>query len=279
MSRGENMDNNITIYVLSDSIGETGEQVARAAASQFSPLKYDVIRYPYITDKEQIKEAFEEAKERKSIIIYTVVIENLRNYIIDMGQKYNIPVIDLMSPTLNALELVLGRKPKRESGIIRRLDEKCFRKVEAVEFAVKYDDGKDARGIKKADIVLIGVSRTSKTPLSMYLAHKHFKVANVPLVPEVPAPEELFEKDSKRIFGLIANPFKLNEIRQERLKSLGLNNNANYASIERINYELEYSKRIMEKLNCVVIDVSNKAVEETAGIIMEHMRNNFGTEV
>lgn len=279
MSRGENMDNNITIYVLSDSIGETGEQVARAAASQFSPLKYDVIRYPYITDKEQIKEAFEEAKERKSIIIYTVVIENLRNYIIDMGQKYNIPVIDLMSPTLNALELVLGRKPKRESGIIRRLDEKYFRKVEAVEFAIKYDDGKDARGIKKADIVLIGVSRTSKTPLSMYLAHKHFKVANVPLVPEVPAPEELFEKDSKRIFGLIANPFKLNEIRQERLKSLGLNNNANYASIERINYELEYSKRIMEKLNCVVIDVSNKAVEETAGIIMEHMRNNFGTEV
>lgn len=279
MSRGENMDNNITIYVLSDSIGETGEQVARAAASQFSPLKYDVIRYPYITDKEQIKEAFEEAKERKSIIIYTVVIENLRNYIIDMGQKYNIPVIDLMSPTLNALELVLGRKPKRESGIIRRLDEKYFRKVEALEFAVKYDDGKDARGIKKADIVLIGVSRTSKTPLSMYLAHKHFKVANVPLVPEVPAPEELFEKDSKRIFGLIANPFKLNEIRQERLKSLGLNNNANYASIERINYELEYSKRIMEKLNCVVIDVSNKAVEETAGIIMEHMRNNFGTEV
>jgi len=279
MSRGENMDNNITIYVLSDSIGETGEQVARAAASQFSPLKYDVIRYPYITDKEQIKEAFEEAKERKSIIIYTVVIENLRNYIIDMGQKYNIPVIDLMSPTLNALELVLGRKPKRESGIIRRLDEKYFRKVEAVEFAVKYDDGKDARGIKKADIVLIGVSRTSKTPLSMYLAHKHFKVANVPLVPEVPAPEELFEKDSKRIFGLIANPFKLNEIRQERLKSLGLNNNANYASIERINYELEYSKRIMEKLNCVVIDVSNKAVEETAGIIMEHMKNNFGTEV
>ncbi|NLX61368.1 MAG: kinase/pyrophosphorylase [Tissierellia bacterium] len=273
------MDNNITIYILSDSIGETGEQVARAAASQFSPLKYDVIRYPYVTDEEQIKEAFEEARERKSIIIYTIVIEKLRNYIIELGQKYNIPVIDLMSPTLNALEAVLGRKPKRESGIIRRLDEQYFRKVEAVEFAVKYDDGKDARGIKKADIVLIGVSRTSKTPLSMYLAHKHFKVANVPLVPEVPAPEELFEKDSKRIFGLIANPFKLNEIRQERLKSLGLNNNANYASIERINFELEYSKRIMEKLNCVIIDVSNKAVEETAGIIMEHMRNNFGTEV
>ena len=151
--------------------------------------------------------------------------------------------------------------------------------MEAVEFAVKYDDGKDTRGIKKADIVLVGVSRTSKTPLSMYLAHKHFKVANVPLVPEVPVPEELFAKDVKRVFGLIANPFKLNEIRQERLKSLGLNNNANYASIERINLELEYSKKIMEKLNCTVIDVSNKAVEETAGIIIDHMKENFGEEI
>ena len=157
--------------------------------------------------------------------------------------------------------------------------EKYFRKVEAVEFAVKYDDGKDTRGIKKADIVLVGVSRTSKTPLSMYLAHKHFKVANVPLVPEVPAPEELFAKDVKRVFGLIANPFKLNEIRQERLKSLGLSNNANYASIERINLELEYSKKIMEKLNCTVIDVSNKAVEETAGIVIDYMKKNFGEEI
>lgn len=279
MSRGEAMDNSITIYVLSDSIGETGEQVARAAISQFNPGKYEIIRYPYITDEEQIKEVFEEAQEGKSIIIYTIVIDRLRQYIMEMGNKHKIPVIDLMTPTIEALEGVLGSKPKRESGLIRRLDEKYFRKVDAVEFAVKYDDGKDARGIKKADIVLIGVSRTSKTPLSMYLAHKYFKVANVPLVPEVPVPEELFQKDSRRIFGLIANPFKLNEIRQERLKSLGLSNNANYASIERINFELEYSKSIMERLNCVVIDVSNKAVEETAGIIINHMRNNFGDDI
>ena len=279
MSRGETMDKSIAIYVLSDSIGETGEQVARAAASQFSPQKYEIIRHPYITEEKQIKEVFEEAKDRKIIIIYTIVIDNLRDYVMKLGNEYNIPVIDLMSPTINALEVVLNRKPKRESGLIRRLDEKYFRKVDAVEFAVKYDDGKDARGIKKADIVLIGVSRTSKTPLSMYLAHKYFKVANVPLVPEVSPPEELFEKDSRRIFGLIANPFKLNEVRQERLKSLGLNDNANYASIERIKVELEYSKSIMEKLNCVVIDVSNKAVEETAGIIINHMRNNFSDNI
>jgi hypothetical protein len=273
------MDKSITIYVLSDSIGETGEQVARAAVSQFDPERCEVRRFPYITYEEQIQEVFEEAEHEKSIIIYTIVIERLRNFIIEMGKKFNIPVVDLMTPALNALEQVLGYGPKRESGLIRRLDEKYFRKVEAVEFAVKYDDGKDTRGIKKADIVLVGVSRTSKTPLSMYLAHKNFKVANVPLVPEVPAPEELFLKDVRRVFGLIANPFKLNEIRQERLKSLGLSNNANYASIERIKLELEYSKKIMEKLNCKVIDVSNKAVEETAGIVIDRMKKNFGEEI
>ncbi|NMA85722.1 MAG: kinase/pyrophosphorylase [Tissierellia bacterium] len=270
------MDKSITIYVLSDSIGETGEQVAKAAVSQFNPERYEVRRFPYITHKDQILEVFEEARYEKCIIIYTIVIEELKDNVIELGEKYNIPTVDLMTPALDSLEDVLGYAPKRESGLIRRLDEKYFKKVEAVEFAVKYDDGKDTRGIKKADIVLVGVSRTSKTPLSMYLAHKNFKVANVPLVPEVPAPEELFLKDPKRVFGLIANPFKLNEIRQERLKSLGLKNNANYASVERIELELEYSRQIMEKLNCIVIDVSNKAVEETAGIVIDYMKENFG---
>lgn len=279
MNRGDIMDNSITVYILSDSIGETGEQVARAAISQFNPEKYDIRRFPYITEKNQIVEVFQEAENENSIIIYTMVIKELRNFIIQMGSDLNIPVVDLMTPALDALENVLGYEPKRESGLIRKLDEKYFKKVEAVEFAVKYDDGKDTRGIKKADIVLVGVSRTSKTPLSMYLAHKHFKVANVPLVPEVPAPYEIFAKDVKRVFGLIANPFKLNEIRQERLKSLGLSNNANYASLDRIKLELEYSQEIMKKLNCTVIDVSNKAVEETAGIVLEHMKRNFGDEI
>ena len=121
------MDKSITIYVLSDSIGETGEQVARAAVSQFDPERCEVRRFPYITYEEQIQEVFEEAEHEKSIIIYTIVIERLRNFIIEMGKKFNIPVVDLMTPALNALEQVLGYGPKRESGLIRRLDEKYFR--------------------------------------------------------------------------------------------------------------------------------------------------------
>lgn len=268
------MDKNITVYILSDSIGETGELLSRAALSQFNTGKYEVRKFPYITDKEQIIEIFEEAKNQPSVFIYTIVIEELRNFIRDKGKELNILTVDIMSPTLDAISKVLGCEPKRESGLIRKLDENYFKKVESVEFAVRYDDGKDPRGIKKADIVLVGISRTSKTPLSMYLAHKNYKVANMPLVPEVSPPKELFEKDKSQVIGLVANSDKLNEIRRERLKSLGLDNNANYANVDRINRELEYSKEIMDKLGCRVIDVSNKAIEETAGIIMEYMRKN-----
>ncbi len=273
------MENSLTVYVLSDSIGETGELLARAALSQFNSGKYHVRRYPFVTAEDQIVEVFNEAIKEPSIIIFTIVIEELKRFIEDLGRKYNIPTVDLMTPALNAMSSVLQFQPKRESGLIRKLDENYFRKVEAVEFAVKYDDGKDPRGILKSNIVLVGISRTSKTPLSMYLAHKNYKVANVPLVPEVPPPKELFEKDKRRVIGLIANPIKLNEIRQERLKALGLDNNANYANINRINMELEYSREIMEKLGCLVIDVSYKAIEETAGIIIDHLKENFGDKV
>lgn len=272
------MDEQITLYAVSDSIGETGELIARAAIRQFND-NYEIKRYPYIEEEKQIYEIFEDAKLRKSIIIYTTVSEKNRELFEKMGKTLNIPTIDVMSPPMNALEKLLGHPPKREPGIIRRMDENYFRKVEAIEFAVKYDDGKDPRGIKKADICLVGISRTSKTPLSMYLAHKNYKVANVPLIPEVPPPKELFEKDNRRLVGLIANPIKMNEIRQERLKALGLDNTANYANIDRIRRELEYSKEIMKKIDCIQIDVSNKAIEETASIVLEHMRSIFGEKI
>ncbi len=267
------MNRELVVYVLSDSIGETGEQVAKACISQFNSGKYEVRRFPYITDSEQIEEIIKEAEKKNSIILFTVVVDELRKCILQKSKEYNIQAIDLMQPIIKAMESVVEISPKREPGLIRKLDEKYFKKVEAVEFAVKYDDGKDTKGIKRADIVLIGVSRTSKTPLSMYLAHKNIKVANVPLIPEVAPPEELFEIDKNRIIGLTANPIKLNEIRQERLKALGLKNNANYASMERILNEIDSAEKLMKKLNCTIIDVSSKAVEETAGIILEMIKS------
>ncbi|MGL5506493.1 MAG: pyruvate, water dikinase regulatory protein, partial [Paraclostridium sp.] len=181
---------------------------------------------------------------------------------------------DLMTPILKEITNKVGEKPKREPGIIRKLDESYFKRVEAIEFAVKYDDGKDPRGILKSDIVLLGISRTSKTPLSMYLANKNIKVANVPLVPEIPIPKEVFEVNPKKIIGLTNSPEKLNQIRQERLKALGLSSNANYAKFDRILQELDYSEQVMKRVGCPVINVSNKAIEETAGIILDIMKEN-----
>ncbi|MCG8541927.1 MAG: kinase/pyrophosphorylase [Clostridia bacterium] len=268
------MDEKLYIFILSDSIGETAEQVAKAAAAQFKGINYVLKRYAYISDKDQLENIIDEASKLKSIIIFTTVIEDLKETIIIECEKNNLQYVDIMSQLLISFHNVLGNEPVHVPGTMRKLDERYFRRVAAIEFAVKYDDGKDSRGIKKADIVLIGVSRTSKTPLSMYLAHKNIKVANVPLVPEAPLPQELFEIPSKRIMGLTANPMKLNEIRQERLKALGLSNNASYANLDRILEELDYAEEIMKKIGCPVIDVSNKAVEESASIIMEIMREN-----
>ena len=265
--------NNI-IYILSDSLGETGEQVARAAIGQFNVGGYETRKFPYITEIEQIEEILDEARNERCIIVFTIVIDGLKRFLEIRAEELGIKTIDLMSPIIEAVKELVGLEPKKEAGIIRKLDEDYFKKIEAVEFAVKYDDGKDNRGGKKADIVLVGISRTSKTPLSMYLAHKNLKVANVPLVPEVPVPDELFEVDIKKVIGLTANPIKLNEIRQERLKALGLNNTANYASMDRILKEIEYSENLMKRLGCPVIDVSNKAVEETAGIILDITKHN-----
>jgi len=270
------MDGNLIIYVLSDSIGETGELIAKAAIRQFLLDDYEIRKFPFISNKDRIFEIFEDAKTNKSILLYTTVSLENSQYIGDLGKKYNIPTIDILSGPLDVLEKFFGFPPKREAGLIRRLDENYFKKVEAVEFTVKYDDGKDPRGVKKADICLIGISRTSKTPLSMYLAHKHFKVANIPLVPEVIPSKEIFEKDNRRMFGLIADPIKINEIRKERLKALGLEFGASYANIDRIRQELEYSKEIMERIGCKVIDVTNKAIEETATHIIEYMAKDFG---
>lgn len=266
------MEKDTILYVISDSIGETGEQVAKAAISQFDRGKYETRRYPYVVDAKQVIEIIEEARQHPSVIVYTVVIDEVRNCIEEKANEYGIRTVDLLSPLLEAISDVVKIEPKKEAGMIRKLDEDYFKKVAAVEFAVKYDDGKDTRGIKKADIVLVGVSRTSKTPLSMYLAHKNLKVANVPLVPEVPPPDELFEVDPKKIIGLTTNPIKLNEVRQERLKALGLGDNANYASMDRILKEIEYAEGLMRRLGCPIIDVSNKAVEETAGILLEILK-------
>lgn len=233
------------VYIVSDSIGETAEMVVRAAASQFNSGNMEIRRVPNISDVETLEEIVHQAQKMGFMIAYTLVVDDLADYLKAEAEKAGVVCIDVLGPLIDAFKKVTSIEPKKEPGLLRKLDEMYYRRVEAVEFAVRYDDGKDPRGINLADIVLIGVSRTSKTPLSMYLAHKRIKVANVPLVPEVQPPEELFQAERGKVIGLTIQPEQLNHIRAERLKTLGLKGQASYANSERILEELDFANDIV----------------------------------
>ncbi|GEM00500.1 hypothetical protein SAMN05421839_10139 [Halolactibacillus halophilus] len=258
------------IYLVSDSLGETAEKVIKSALLQFGDHhEYELVREPYVDGREKINHVLMTVARDRAIVGYTLVDPDLREFISQRARELDIEAIDILGPILDSMERMFEKKPRVKPGLSHQLDEAYFKRIEAIEFAVKYDDGRDPRGIEKADIVLVGISRTSKTPLSQYLALKSFKVANVPIVPEVDPPKQLFEVDPSKCIGLKINSKKLNDIRKERLKALGLKPNANYATTNRIEQELKYFDWLVERLNCPVIDVSYKAVEETANIILQ----------
>lgn len=265
----------LTIFVVSDSVGETGKNAVKAVVSQFRPdfEDVDIRRFPHVKNFSQIEPIVQQAKNEQAAIVYTLVKKEMRKAINNLAVENNIPAIDLLGSMFELIEQSVGQKPLEQPGLVHQLDDFYFEKIEAIEFAVKYDDGQDPRGALLADIVLLGVSRTSKTPLSQYLAHKRYKVANVPLVPEVEPPAELALIDPKKCFGLVISPEKLNNIRKERLLALGLTENAVYAQHSRIEKEIEYFHEIVSKIGCTVIDVTNRAVEETANKIIEILEN------
>lgn len=268
--------NKIKVFVVSDSVGETGEQVVKAALTQFRPNFEGTIirRFPHISSDDHLKNIVEIAMMQDAMIVFTLVEKRKRQLMLDLCHQHGIQSIDLIGPFIELFGSKLDEAPLEEPGIVHKLDEDYFKKIEAIEFAVKYDDGRDPRGILLSDVVLIGVSRTSKTPLSQYLAHKRYKVANVPIVPEIEPPEELFQVNPRKCFGLVISPEKLNVIRKQRLIALGLNDDAIYAKKTRIEQEITHFYKIVEKLGCDVIDVTNRAVEETANDIIERLERS-----
>lgn len=266
---GEKHGGRTLVYVLSDSLGETAELVARAAAIQFDSHHMEFVRVPYVEDKGLIYDVFEHARTRPSLVVYTLVRPDLRQLAEERAQALAIPAVDVLGPLLRAMEKVAGFPPRLQPGLIRQLDEAYYRRIEAVEFAVKYDDGRDVRGLTRADLVLVGVSRTSKTPVSLYLAQRGYKVANVPLVPEIAVPKELLDLPKGKVVGLTIHLEPLCNIRRERVRVMGLNGPARYADPLRVQEELEYAREVFRELDCPVIDVTHKAVEETANRVLE----------
>jgi regulator of PEP synthase PpsR (kinase-PPPase family) len=265
--------NAVDLIIVSDSTGETAEHVAHAAMSQFDAAFANVSRFRYIDSDEKLSDVFEKVAGKKVLIVGTLVAKELRRKMAKEAEVRGIPCIDLMGQLLDTLEERAGYAPSETPGLLRRLDEEYFRRIKAVEFAIKCDDGKSPESIPLADLVVLGVSRAGKTPLSMYIANKGYKVANIPLIPEVDLPEIVRTIPAGRLVGLIIRDDALIRIRQERLRMIGLNPEAStYASTERVLRELDHAKRVLKELHCRVYDVTGKAVEETAQEILDVLR-------
>lgn len=263
----------LIIFTMSDSSGETAESVARAALVQFEPGKASIYRLPQVRNSQQIPAMVSEIDAARAVIAYTLVLPEYRETLEAEANKYKIPTIDLLGPLINRISKSTGSSPLSQPGRLHLLDETYFRRIEAVDFAIRYDDGKNPDGILQADVVLIGVSRTSKTPNCMYLAHHYgLKSANVPLVQGVEPPLALFQVPPKKIFGLHIDPYLLQEIRTTRAQVLGMPGTTDYADPERIMQEVRAAKKLFRELKCHIIDVSAKAIEETSSEIFLLLR-------
>lgn len=262
----------LTIFAVSDSIGETAEQVAIAAASQFKE-DVEVRRVPYVKTLEDVEELIKEVEAcKEKMVVSTIITVSIREYLTQKGVENNITVVNILGPIINVASTIINKYPDYNPGAMWKTDEVYFKRIEAMEFAMQYDDSKDYRGLKNADVVLVGLSRTSKTPLCMYLANKGLKAINIPLMPEVGVPDELFDVDRKKIFGLVIDPLQLIEIRKRRLdKFHRMPSDIDYASDSRILDELEFADKILRRLGCKTIDVTQRAIEDTALIIMKSL--------
>jgi hypothetical protein len=259
----------ITIHVLSDSLGETGDMVARAAAAQFADEAFRIERLPKVVGAEHLRESVRNHCGTHCLFFYTLVDAALRREM-ELLCDEGVNGVDLLGPAVKTLSEVTHLDPIGEAGAVHRTDREYFDRIEAMEFAVSHDDGRNPPGRLEADVVLVGVSRTSKTPLAMYLPFKGYRTANIPLAPGVEPPSELFEVDRRRIFGLISNADILAEIRTARMRELGTWV-PGYAEREAIEQELEQARALMRRLGCIVIHTDDRAVEESAQEIIKHL--------
>lgn len=262
----------INFYIISDSVGGTASQLGQAAMTQFPDADIKVSAYPFIRGSDTLLSILEKAEIDNAIVLHTLVDEKLNKTAKTFCEKHELVCFDPLSPIISELEKRSEMVPIQKPGALHLLDETYFNRIKAIEFAVKFDDGRDPKGFLEADIVLLGISRTSKTPLSMFLANQNYKVANLPLIPEAHIPEQIWQVDPKKIVGLTSDREALNSIRRERMLTYGMNPDTEYSKLDRIDRELDFAKELYEKLNCLVINVSKKSIEETAAIIINTLQ-------
>ena len=263
------MSTPLHLHLLSDSTGETLEVIATACLAQFEGVEVRRHLWPMVRSEGHLDRVLDDVERRPGLVLYTLVNNTLRRDLEQKTRRRGIHAVAALDPVAHALSVVLGREAAGRPGRQHALDAAYFARVDAIQFTIAHDDGIGSDNWEEADIVLAGVSRTSKTPTSIYLANRGYKVANIPLVPEAPPPPSLFSLDHPLVVGLTTNPDRLVQIRRNRLLALNQAPETDYVDIEAVNAELAFARRIFADNDWPVIDVTRRSIEETAFAIVK----------
>ncbi len=268
----ENDFKSIVIYVVSDKRNEVGEMLVRSTKNFFRKSIHEVRLHPFVDDNIGIDSVLNLAVQHKGFVVYYFLSDELKDYFEKELKRLDIPNYNAEKSLVESLWKKTGEIPNAQEISNAILDTEYAKKIEAIEFAVRCDDGKNVKELIHADIIVIGISRTSKTPISIYLANKQYKVANIPLMPELDPPEILFEIPKEKIFGLILDPHRLVTIRSERIRAMGIKGESFYGNYDRVMTELKKAQELFDKIGCTVIDVTSKAIEEIAATILAYVK-------
>ncbi|OIO39282.1 MAG: hypothetical protein AUJ71_01065 [Candidatus Omnitrophica bacterium CG1_02_49_16] len=260
------------IYLISDSTGELGERFTNALATQFPDDRIVLKKFNFVEDEAELKKAFSKIIDHGSVLFHTVLSRKLKKMIEAFGKTVNVPTFDLTGPPTDFMVKYLKVTPVWDIHSIHKIDDAYNMRIDAIEFAINHDDGVGGLTLKHADVILVGPSRTSKTPTSIYLAIKGYRVANVPLVPVVEVPEGFTRlKNDPRVFGFVIAPSKLQEVRLKRVAELGTNPKG-YTDLDEIAKEIKWAGTLYEKYGWETIEITTRAIEETAAIIMKKIK-------
>jgi len=259
------------VYQVSDSTGETLDRIFLAIKAQFSNFDCKTIHYSFTRTKNQIDKIISKSKNEKNIIIlYTIVDQSLANYMSIQAKKNNIPSFEVLGNLISDFSKLLKKEASRKPSGQHTLDEEYYKRIEAVQFTISHDDGKIISDLEKSDVILVGISRTSKTPTSIYLANRGYKVANIPIIPNKETPNQLIESSKKTcVIGLVCDATRLSDVRRNRIQSMHEDRPGDYTNERKISNELENSKELFKKYNWPILDVTRKSVEETAASIIK----------
>jgi regulator of PEP synthase PpsR (kinase-PPPase family) len=252
---------NVAVYVISDATGDTAERVIRSALAQFEDASVRLVRHRGVRTPEQVRRVVAEAAAEDGVVMHTLVANELRKLMLDEAREHGVDALDMMGPVLDRLAAHLNLSPREKPGLMGQLIGARSRQIEAVDFAFRHDDGQNADDLARAEVVLVGISRTMKTPTTLYLAYHGWFAANVPIVPEVPLPEALAAFSAERVFGLLMSPGRLVELRRVRAAQTKIPEHP-YAAPDQIRRELHHAEETCRKRRWRKIDVTGKSVEE-----------------